>query len=90
MQIRDGSVLPYCAVRYALGRHSTIVSSLIYELTPMLTKLPDNDLETISKDIEEHLDKCKKNGAWSIDDTDWKRFREAVERERKRRDLHRN
>ena len=65
MQIRDGSVLPYCAVRYALGRHSTIVSSLIY-------------------------DKCKKNGAWSIDDTDWKRFREAVERERKRRDLHRD
>ena len=52
----------------------------------MLSKLQDSDLETMSISIAEHLDKCKENGAWSIDDTDWKRFREAVERERKRRE----
>lgn len=90
MQIRNGSVLPYCAVRYALGTHSGIACIVIREVTPMLTKLPDNDLETISKDIEKHLGKCRENGAWSIDDTDWKRFREAVERERKRRGIHRD
>ena len=86
MQIKYGSVLPYFAVRYALGTRSGIACIVIREITPMLTKLPDNDLETISRDIEGHLDKCKERGAWSIDDTDWKRFREAVERERKRRE----
>lgn len=90
MKIRDGSVLPYCAVRYALGTHSGIAYTVIREITPMLTKLQDSDLETISTSIQEHLNKCKEDGAWSIDDTDWKRFREAVERERKRRDSHRN
>lgn len=91
MKIRDGSVLPYCAVRYALGTHSGIAHTVITEITPMLTRLLDNDLETISISIQEHLDKCKEDGAWSIDDTDWKRFKEAIERERKRRDgLHRD
>ena len=85
MQIRDDSVLPYCAVRYGLGRHSTIVISLILELTPMLTRLPDNDLAIISEDIKEYLDKCRKDGVWSVDENDWEKFREAVERERKRR-----
>lgn len=91
MQIRDGSVLPYCAVRYALGTHSGIAHTVISEITPMLTKLQDSDLETISISIAEHMDECKERSAWSIDDTDWKRFREAIERERKRRDgLHRD
>lgn len=65
---------------------SGIAYTVITEITPMLTKLQDSDLETISISIAEHLDECKERGAWSIDDTDWKRFREAVERERKRRD----
>lgn len=91
MQIREDSVLPYCAVRYALGRHTSVVRSVTNELTFMLTKLQDNDLETISRDIEEYLDKCKEKGLWSIDETDWQRFREAIQRERKRRDgLHRD
>ena len=94
MQIRDVSVLPYCAVRYALGTHIThsgIAHTVISEITPMLTKLQDSDLETISISIAEYLDDCKEKGAWSIDDTDWKRFKEAIERERKRRDgLHRD
>lgn len=93
MQIRDDSVLPVCAMRYALGRHSYIVSSVITELTYMLTKLPDNDLHVMERDIGEHLENWSKHDdSWGgIDERAWKQFGEAIHREVKRRNgLHRD
>lgn len=90
MEIRENSVLPVCAMRYALGRRTYISADVISEIVPLLTKLGDNDILLMVIDLECHLNRCREKGAWSIDDYEWQKFYEAVERERKRRDLHRD
>lgn len=90
MEIRENSVLPMCAVEFALKEHNYIPRVVMEELIPLLSQLSEEYLADMSEEIGEHLDKCKEDSAWTLDDYDWRKFREAIERERKRRDLHRD
>lgn len=55
IKIKDNSVLPVCAVRYALGRQSYMPSNIMGEVAALLKQLPDNDLEVLKRDLREYL-----------------------------------
>ena len=55
MKIRSNSVLPVCAVRYALGRHSYMPSLVINEIIHLIPSLMDRDLTCMRNDIADYL-----------------------------------
>ena len=55
MKIKDNSVLPVCAVRYALGRHSYMPSLVISEIIHLIPSLMDRDLTCMRNDIADYL-----------------------------------
>lgn len=55
MNDKINSVLPVCAVRYALGRQSYMPSVVIDEIMPLLPEMSDGDLQVMRNDISDYL-----------------------------------
>ena len=83
MKIKDNSVLPVCAVRYALGRQSYMPSSVMDEVTTLFEQLPDNDLEVLKRDLREYLQQSAKTS--DVYWTSWNEFYHKICAEIKRR-----
>lgn len=83
IKIKDNSVLPVCAVRYALGRQSYIPSNVMDEVVTLLKQLPDNDLEVLKRDLREYLQQSAKTPDvyWAS----WNEFYHKIRAEIKRR-----
>ena len=86
IKIKDSSVLPVCAVRYALGRQSYIPSNVIDEVAALLKQLPDNDLEVLKRDLREYLARTanEPDVYWAS----WNEFHHKIRAEIKRRKQH--
>lgn len=84
-----GGAVLNCAVRYALGRASYMPSLVMGEITPMLPDCSDKTLWCFEQDVSEWLS----DALWVDNEAhrqllyadDWKRFHEAVQKERARR-----
>ena len=61
MNDKINSVLPVCAVRYALGRHTYMPSMVVGEIMQLLPRLMDRDLTCIRDDISNYLDRENEN-----------------------------
>ena len=78
-----GTILT-CAVRYACGRHTYMLSLVIDYITPLIPMLSDKTLWCFDQDLTEAKYTCG-YGDPKIDEPGWKRFHEAVRQERKNR-----
>jgi len=63
-----------CAMRYALGRMTYVVSSVTSELLKNYDKLPLNTKRRISKEIQEHQNEFGKAGM-DMDNNDWNKVK---------------
>lgn len=71
--IDNDSVLPVCAVRYALGRQTYMPGMVVDEIKPMIPKLSDRNLLVIAKDLAEYLEHTKEHC--------WEQLYKAIENE---------
>lgn len=84
----DFASMMVCAVRYALGRQSSMPGIVIGFITPLLPVLSDKAIGCLERDVRDPMTYgCGSYGDEKIDKPGWMRFLAALEEERKKRGL---
>lgn len=79
MRVEVDDIILNCAVRYALGRHSYIVGTVIDEVKSAWDALTPRAREVIERDIREHV---TRGDDWELDLASWTAALAWIEAER--------